>query len=85
MRFFLSYVNEKKKLILLKYNKNIQTKLNITLLYYKIFSGNYTTIFENNNKKGKIFDEYKDKLILEGEFSNGKKTEKEMNIMMMEN
>ena len=67
---------EKTKLNLVKYNKNMQKKLNINLLYYKIFSGNNTTIYENNNKRAKIYDEYKDKLIFEGEFSNGKKNGK---------
>ena len=76
LKLFLSYVKEKKKLNLVKYNKNMQTKININLLYYKIFSGNYTTIYENDNKIGKIYDEYKDKLIFEGEFSNGKKNGK---------
>ena len=50
LKFFLSHVNEKKKLNLVKYNKNLQTKININLLYYKILSGNYTTIYDNNNK-----------------------------------
>ena len=75
LKLFLSYVKEKKKLNLVKYNKNMQTKININLLYYKIFSGNYTTIYDDNNdnKRGKIFDEYKNQIIFEGEFSNGKK------------
>ena len=76
LKFFLSHVNEKKKLNLVKYNKNLQTKININLLYYKILSGNYTTIYDNNNKIGIIFDEYRDKIIFEGEFSNGKKNGK---------
>ena len=76
LEFFLSHINEKKKLNSVKYNKNLQSKLNLNLLHYKIFSGNFTTIFDNNNKIGKIFDEYKDKLIFEGEFSNGKKNGK---------
>ena len=76
LKFFLSHVNEKKKLNLVKYNKNIQSKININILNYKILSGNYTTIYENNNKRAKIYDEYKDKLIFEGEFSNGKKNGK---------
>ena len=44
------YISEKKKLTLVKYNKNLQTKLNITLLNYKIFSGKYRIISENNKK-----------------------------------
>ena len=56
LKFFLSHINEKKKLNLVKYNKNMQTKININLLYYKNLSGNYTTIYDNNNKIGIIFD-----------------------------
>ena len=64
------YISEKKKLTLLRYNKNIQTKLNIHLFNYKIFSGKYRTISENN-KNVQIYDQYKDELVFEGEFSNG--------------
>ena len=73
LKIVLSNVSEKKKLDLIKYNKNLQTKLNIKLLYYKIFSGNYKIIYENNNKIGRIYDEYNDRLVFEGEFSKGKK------------
>ena len=76
LQIFFSNFSEKTKLNLVKYNKNLQAKLNLNLLHYKIISGNYTTIFDNNNKIGKIYDEYKDKLIFEGEFSNAKKNGK---------
>ena len=71
-KYSLSFIIEKKKLNLVRYNKNMQAKININILNYKKFSGNYTTIFKNNNKVGIIFDEYKDKIIFEGEYSNGK-------------
>ena len=76
VKFLLSYISEKKKLILIRYNKNIQAKLNIKLLNYKIFSGNYTTIYENDNKYIKIYDVAKNKLIFEGESSNRQKNGK---------
>ena len=76
LKMFISHVNLKTQLNLVKYNKRIQSKLDLKLLHYKIFSGNFTTILDNNNKIGKIYDEYKDKLIFEGEFSNGKKNGK---------
>ena len=75
LKYLLSHIGEKKKLNLVKYNKNLQIDLNIKLLNYKIFSGNYTTIYENN-KKRKIYDAYTDKLIFEGEFLNGQKNGK---------
>ena len=76
LKIITSHISLKTQLNLVKYNKNIQLKLDLKLLHYKIFSGNFTTIFDNNNKIGKIYDEYKDKLIFEGEFSNGKKNGK---------
>ena len=54
LKYLLFHIREKKKLNLIKYNKNIQTKLNIKLLNYQIFSGNYTTIIENNMMNIKI-------------------------------
>ena len=71
----LFHISEKKKLKLIRYNKNIQAKLNIKLLNYKIFSGIYTTIFEHN-KNIKMYDANNDNLIFEGEFSNGHKNGK---------
>ena len=75
LKYLLNYISEKKKLILFKYNKSIQTKLNIKLLNYKVFSGNYTTIYEYTTKV-KIYDESKDALIYEGGYLNGQKNGK---------
>ena len=75
LKFFLSHVNEKKKLNLIKYNKNIQSKININILNYKILSGNYTTIYEKNGN-GKMYDANNNNLIFEGQFLNGKKNGK---------
>ena len=75
LKSLLMYISEKKKLNLVRYNKNIQSKLNIKLLNYKIFSGICTTIYEDN-KNIKIYDAYKDNLVYEGEFSNGHKNGK---------
>ena len=77
LRYFFSFTTEKKKLNLVKYNKDLQTKLSIKLLNYKIFSGNYIIIYENNNnKKGQILDVYKNNVVFEGEFLNGHKNGK---------
>ena len=84
LKYLLHYIKEKKKLILFRYNKNIQTNLNIKLLNYKIFSGNYSTIYVTS-KKIKIFDVSKDQFIFEGDYLNGQKMEKEKSIMMMVN
>ena len=42
-----SYVNEKTKLKIAKYNKNIQKKIDINNNNYKYFTGKYI-VFENN-------------------------------------
>ena len=37
LKIFVSHISEKKKLALVKYNNNLQTKLVLNLLNYKIF------------------------------------------------
>ena len=69
-----SYIDERKKLEIIKYNKNIQKLLNINIVNYKIFSGKY--IIYDRNGKGKEFNIYDDTLIFEGEYSNGKRNGK---------
>ena len=66
-----SLIGEKRKLYIIKYNKNLQENMNINLLNYKIFSGKYI-IFETN-EKGKEYNAYNDKLIFIGEYLNGKR------------
>ena len=61
---------EKLKLNLIKYNKNIQNALNISIINYKFFSTRYI-IYEQNGT-GKEYD-IKDKLLYEGEFIKGKR------------
>ena len=78
-----SNIIEKRQLQLIQYNKHLQKILKINILNYRIFSGKY--IEYESTTKGKIFDAYNDKLIFEGEFLNGKKMEKEKNIIMMAN
>ena len=53
-----------------KYNKNLQKKIDISIINYKFFSGKYI-IYETKNK-GKEY-EYNDKLLYEGEFLNGER------------
>ena len=53
LKIITSHISLKTQLNLVKYNKNIQLKLDLKLLHYKIFSGNFTTIFDNNNKQEK--------------------------------
>ena len=66
MKILFSYLNDSRKLKLIKYNKNFQRKININLEIYKLFSDRYI-IYEEKGK-GKEYDSYSDLLIYEGEF-----------------
>ena len=68
-----TFLDEKDKLNIIKYNKNIQNILDISLINYKFFSDRYI-IFEKNGK-GKEYNKY-DKLLFEGEYLNGKRNGK---------
>ena len=65
-----TFVDEKNKLDIIKYNKNMQNILDICLINYKFFSDRYI-IFEKNGK-GKEYNNYNDTLVFEGEYLNGK-------------
>ena len=49
LRIILSFMKEKQKLKLIKYNKRLQENMNISLINYKIFSGKYI-IYEQKGK-----------------------------------
>ena len=68
------HIDDKIKLELIKYNKNLQKILDISLMNYRIFSGKY--IIYDGKGKGKIYDAYNDKLLFEGELLKGKKNGK---------
>ena len=70
LRIILSFVDEKQKLELIKYNKSLQENMNITLINYKFFSGRY--IEYESNRKGKEFS-FDGHLLFEGEYLNGKR------------
>ena len=74
LKFIFSYINEKDKLKIIKTNKNLQNKIGIALINYKIFSGRYI-ILETNNK-GKECSIYNDKMLFEGEYLNRKRSGK---------
>ena len=69
-----TFVDEKKKLNIIKYNKNMQNTMDINLINYKFFSERYI-IYEINGK-GKEYDKYNDTSVFEGEYLNGKKNGK---------
>ena len=68
VKIVFSYVNEKKKLKLVKYNKILQGKIDINIINYMHFLEKYK-IYESNGN-GKEYDKF-DRLIFEGEYING--------------
>jgi len=70
LKYLFSFLNEKTKLKLIKYNQKLQKILDINLINYKLFSGRY--IIYDKNGKGKEYDYYGN-LRFEGEYLNGKR------------
>ena len=68
-----SFVDEKQKLKLIKCNKSLQQKIDISIINYKHFKGRHI-IYESNGK-GKEYDN-DGELRFEGEYLNGKKNGK---------
>ena len=73
IKIIFSLFDEKRKLKLIKYNKNMKNKLEVHLVNYKFFSSKYA-IFEPNGK-GKEFN-YEDELVFEGEYLRGERNGK---------
>ena len=69
-----SFVDENKKLEIIKYNKNLQNIIDISLINYKFLSGRYI-IFEKDGMM-KEYDKLEDKLLFEGECLNKKRNGK---------
>ena len=63
-------IEERKKLLMIKYNKKLQNIIKINILNYKVFSGKYIIYEKNGN--GKEYNDYGN-AIFEGEYFNGKK------------
>ena len=66
------FIDEKRKLKIVKYNKKLQNKINISILNYKIFSGGRYIIYETKEKI-KELNAYNNHLLYEGGFLNGKR------------
>ena len=74
LEILFSPINDKIKLELVKYNKSLQQKINISIMNYKLFSGKYI-IYKKENK-GEEYDSFNDLLLFEGEYLNGKRNGK---------
>ena len=70
----LSYLEEKQKLKLIRYNKDYQKKMNVNINNYKHISGNY--IIYISKEIGKEYKGYDDSLRFEGEYLNGRRSGK---------
>ena len=75
IKILFSHLNDKVKLNLIKYNKKLQNLLDISLINFKVYKGLYI-VYEEKNKKGKLYNGYKNRLSYEGEFLHGKKNGK---------
>jgi len=74
LKIIFSFLNEKKKLNIIIYNKKIQNKLEINIKNYEKISERYK--IGERNGKGKEYLKHNDKLIFEGEYLNGKRNGK---------
>ena len=70
VKILFSYMYEKKKLKLVKCNKSLQQKIDISINNYIYFTGNY--IIYELNRIGKEYND-NDELIFEGEYLNGER------------
>ena len=73
IKILFFHFDEKIKLKIIKYDKNLQNIIDININNYKFFSRRYIE-FEADGK-GKEYDDY-GKLIFEGEYLNGERNEK---------
>ena len=69
-----SHLYEKIKLKLIRYNKNLQNKMGIEIINYKLFKGTYI-IYEEDGK-GKEYYSYDGELKFEGGYLNGERNGK---------
>ena len=74
IKIIISILDEKGKLKLLKYNKNLQKIMNINIINYITLSQKYI-IYEIDGK-GKEYNGYDDNLLFEGEYKNEKRNGK---------
>ena len=74
LKKLFTFINDKRKLQLIKKNKKIKELIDINIINYRLFSGKYI-IFETKGK-GNEYNSLNDKLIYEGEFLDGIKNGK---------
>ena len=73
-KIVFSFLSDSAKLNLIKFNKKYQNKLGINIEYFEKLFGKYT--IKITNGIGRIYSPDTDRLIFEGEYSNGLKNGK---------
>ena len=71
-QLLFSYLQEKIKLKILKYNKSLQNAINISLPNYKLFKKKFIIYETKERTKGKEYNLY-GTLLYEGEYLNGER------------
>ena len=79
-KLLFSFMNEKIKLKVIKYNKKLQNKIDINLNNYKFYNGKYIIYENEKNIKGKEYMKsisgYGEHFLYEGEYLNGERNGK---------
>ena len=75
IKILFFHLDEKIKLKLIKYDKNLQNTIDINLNNYKFFSGRYIE-FEADGKGKEYYGYNNDELKFEGEYLNGERNGK---------
>ena len=74
IKTIFSFLDERKILELVKYNKNLQEEIDLSLIDYKLCSEKYK--IGGKNGKGQEFYKCNDKLLFDGKYLNGKRSGK---------
>ena len=82
LKVIFSYLDNERKLHLIRYNKKLKRIMNINITHYKRLSGKY--IIYETKRKGKEYNAYNDLLLFEGEYFKEKKMGKEKNMIIKE-
>ena len=74
LKYLFAHLIGEKKLKIIRYNKIIQNIIDISIIHYKIFIGNYIVYETKGNVKE--YNSYNQYLIYEGEYANGQRNGK---------
>ena len=74
IQIVFNFLEDKKKLKIVKYTKSLQKSININLIKYKELSGRYICYISKG--KGREYNDFFDDLIFEGEYLNGERNGK---------